>query len=91
MITIRHAVLSSLVLSGFGIALAVPAMAQEMRCDEHLISGDQMKPLSQQEVLEKCGEPTTRIGYQWYYAEQKKILVFNGNGELETIRDNNNE
>ena len=85
------AVSTILLAAGFITGLSLPTMAQEMRCGEHLISGDQMKPLIMQQVLEKCGEPTSKNGYHWYYAEQKKILVFNGNGELETIRDSNDE
>ena len=66
-------------------------MAQEMRCGEELISGDQIEPLLSEQVLEKCGEPTEKDGLKWYYAQQEKVLVFNGNDELETIRDSNDE
>ena len=86
MISIRSAVLSVLT-----VGLAIPVMAQEMRCGEELISGDQIKPLLAEQVLEKCGEPTEKNGFEWYYAQQEKILVFNGNDELETIRDSNDE
>ena len=86
MISIR-----SVVFSVLTVGLAIPVMAQDMRCGEELISGDQIKPLLAEQVLEKCGEPTEKNGYEWYYAEQEKILVFNGNNELETIRDSNDE
>ena len=86
MISIR-----SVVISGLVVGLAIPVMAQEMRCGEELISGDQIKPLLTEQVLEKCGEPTEKNGFEWYYAKQEKILVFNGNNELETIRDSNDE
>ena len=48
---------------------------------------DQIHPLLQSQVLEKCGEPTSKDGYNWYYEEQGKILVFNGNKELDHIQD----
>jgi hypothetical protein len=83
--------IKNLMLSTALIGLALPAMAQEMRCGNHLISGDQIEPLLAEQVVEKCGEPTRKDGYNWYYEEQKKILVFNGNDELETIRDMNQE
>lgn len=34
-----------------------------------------------------CGQPTTQGFERWYYQEQGKILVFNGNGELDHIED----
>jgi hypothetical protein len=81
----------SVVISGLVVGLAIPVMAQEMRCGEELISGDQIEPLLKEQVLEKCGEPTEKDGFKWYYAQQEKVLVFNGNDELETIRDSNDE
>lgn len=83
--------IKKLVLTGALSALAVPAMAQEMRCGDELISGDQPQPLLEEQVLEKCGEPSERNGFNWYYNEQGKILVFNGNAELETIQEMNAE
>lgn len=78
-------------LTGALFALTVPAIAQEMRCGDELISGDQTQPLLEEQVLELCGEPSERNGYNWYYNEQGKILVFNGNAELETIQEMNAE
>ena len=72
-------------------ALALPATANEMRCGNHLISGDQINPLLKVQVLEKCGEPTSKDYDRWYYQEQGKILVFNGNDELDHIEDANEE
>ncbi len=46
----------SVVISGLVVGLAIPVMAQEMRCGEELISGDQIEPLLSEQVLEKCGE-----------------------------------
>ena len=68
-------------------SLAVPALAQEMRCGNRLISGDQINPLLKEQVLQICGEPTSKESERWFYQEQGKILVFNDNGELDHIED----
>jgi hypothetical protein len=65
----------------------LPALAQEMRCGNLLISGDQIHPLLKEQVLKECGEPTSREFNRWYYEAQGKILVFNDNGELDHIED----
>ena len=67
--------------------IAAPTLAQEMRCGSHLISGDQIHPLIKEQVLEMCGEPTEKDYDRWFYQEQHKILVFNGNDELDHIED----
>lgn len=67
--------------------VAVPALAQEMRCGNRLISGDQIEPLLKEQVLQECGEPTSKDYNRWFYQEQGKILVFNGNDELEEIQE----
>ena len=72
---------------GAAATLALPAAANEMRCGNHLISGDQIHPLLKVQVLEKCGEPTSKDYDRWYYQEQGKILVFNANDELDHIED----
>jgi len=68
-------------------AVAVPALAQEMRCGNLLISGDQIQPLLKEQVLAECGEPTSKDYNRWFYQAQGKILVFNDNGELDHIED----
>ena len=68
-------------------AVAIPVAANEMRCGNHLISGDQIHPLLKDQVLAKCGEPTSKEYNRWYYQEQGKILVFNTNDELDHIEN----
>jgi hypothetical protein len=77
------------VLASFAAAsiLAAPALAQEMRCGNQLIAGDQIHPLLKVQVLEMCGEPTDKGFERWYYEEQGKVLVFNGSEELDHIED----
>ena len=41
-------------------------------------------------VLKKCGEPTYRDGYRWYYDRGEAfltVLVFDDNGELAFSKD----
>jgi len=73
------------------VGVATTAVADDMRCGNELISGDQIHPLIKAQVLEKCGEPTDKGYERWYYKEQGKILVFNGNGELDHIEDASEE
>jgi len=75
----------SLLIAAFSIA--VPAFAQDMRCGNNLIQGDQIQPLLKEQVLEMCGEPTEKDYDRWFYQDQHKILVFNGNDELDHIED----
>jgi hypothetical protein len=67
--------------------VTVPALAQEMRCGNLLISGDQIQPLLKEQVLKECGEPTSKEYTRWYYETQGKILVFNDNDELDHIEE----
>jgi hypothetical protein len=67
--------------------VTVPALAQEMRCGNLLISGDQIHPLLKEQVLKECGEPTSKDYNRWYYETQGKILVFNDNDELDHIEE----
>ena len=71
------------------LTFSLPVTANEMRCGEHYISGDQIEPLSREQVVEKCGEPTSTSAAadHWYYEKQGKILVFNSDGKLVTIKD----
>jgi hypothetical protein len=78
-----------IVLASLSASTAV--LAQEMRCGNELIAGDQIHPLIKAQVLEKCGEPTEKDYNRWFYQEQGKILVFNGNDELDHIEDASDE
>ncbi len=71
------------------IMLSAPTLAVEgfMRCGNHLISGEDIEGPTKAEVLEKCGEPTSREGDMWVYEEPGKptrVLHFDG-GRLERI------
>lgn len=74
-------------LASTALVIALPLMADDLQCGDHYISGDQIEPLTREQVVEKCGEPTSKAGYHWYYKKQGKVLVFNSDGALVTIRD----
>ena len=64
------------------------SQAEEIRCSGQLIAGDQMHPVDKEYVLKLCGEPDKVVDYyKWHYNEQRRILVFNSDGALVTIRD----
>jgi hypothetical protein len=77
------------IVASAAVISSLPAIANEMKCGEHYISGGQIEPLSSAQVVEKCGEPTStsEASDHWYYEEQGKILVFNSDRKLQTIRD----
>ena len=67
-----------------------PAFADSTRCGRHVISTGQRKGTDKYEVLKKCGEPTTRAGNTWIYQKKpgsaKKVMVFDGLGNLSSIK-----
>jgi hypothetical protein len=73
------------------LALAFTAqgvMAGSMMCGETVIQDGQLEPVTAEQVLEACGEPTTKELGQWVYArpgELEKTLRFNDEGNLESI------
>ena len=71
--------------------LVIPALAEDMRCGNQIIQDDQMHPLTTDQVLDICGEPSQRDGERWTYQDQRKVLVFNDSGELVAIEDASEE
>ena len=65
------------------------AAAASIRCGNHLLHDAERRGPTKYEVLKKCGEPVERRGHTWIYKRggRTKILQFNGNGVLTTIRD----
>ena len=80
--------LASPVLS---ITLALGAqvvMAGSMMCGDTVIQDGQLEPVTAEQVLAACGEPTTKEFGQWVYAkpgELAKTLRFDDEGNLESI------
>ena len=77
----------SFVLLLFGISTA---MAASIQCGTQIISDDQRNGQTKSEVLELCGEPTSKKMNTWYYKQPDGAtfrLHFNGSGELESIQE----
>jgi hypothetical protein len=73
------------------VALAFAAqgvMAGSMMCGGTVIQDGQPQPVTAEQVLAACGEPTTRDFGQWVYAkpgELDKTLRFDDDGNLQSI------
>jgi hypothetical protein len=73
------------------VALAFGAqgvMAGSMMCGGTVIQDGQLEPVTAEQVLAACGEPTTKEPGQWVYAkpgELAKILRFDDGGDLLSI------
>jgi hypothetical protein len=64
--------------------------AGSIRCQGEIIQDDQIKPLSEAQVREKCGKPAAedfRVLTYKTQANVSKVLRFNDAGELESITE----
>ena len=64
------------------------AMAGSMMCGGTTIQDGELEPVTAEQVLAACGEPTTREFGQWVYAkpgELAKTLRFDTDGNLQSI------
>jgi len=64
------------------------AMVGSMMCGGTVIQDRQLEPVTLEQVLAACGEPTTKEPGQWVYAkpgELAKILRFDDGGDLLSI------
>jgi hypothetical protein len=64
------------------------ALAGSMICGGTVIEDGQLQPVTEEQVLAACGEPTTRELGQWVYAkpgELVKTLRFDDEGNLMSI------
>jgi hypothetical protein len=72
------------------VAVTSTALAESISCGQFMIEDDQTDPVTKNEVLKKCGEPTVERGNDWVYeryGQNTKILHFNDNGGLESISE----
>ncbi len=69
--------------------LAQNTQAASMRCGTYLIQDGKRNATTKYEVLKKCGEPSSRMGYTWVYkiSGRTKYLQFDSSGSLISIRD----
>ena len=79
-------------LAGFwlltGLFLAIPAGAETMRCNGHIIE----KGMTQDEVLQHCGQPdqtNNMAAISWTYLnpghQMKHVVYFYNNGKVERV------
>jgi hypothetical protein len=79
--------------SAFCVALALGtqgAIAELMRCGDTIIDDAQDVPVTQEQVVAACGQPSFRQPGQWIYAqpgELTKILQFTADGNLQSITE----
>lgn len=67
---------------------AQSVVAESMLCGGTVIQDGQPQPVTAEQVLAACGEPTTKEFGQWVYArpgELAKTLRFDDAGNLESI------
>ncbi len=65
-----------------------PALADSMRCGNHIISSGGLHGPGKYEVLKKCGEPAVRSGNTWIYEQHggaRSVVVFDANGSVSRI------
>lgn len=73
-----------------GLLLAGSARAGSMSCGDATITDDQDEGQTSMQILDQCGEPTTRDGDNWIYdrsdiGQGTYILHFNDSGQLDSI------
>jgi hypothetical protein len=75
------------------VTLAVSAqgaMAELMRCGDMVIDDAQEVPVTQEQVLAACGQPSFRQPGQWIYerpGDLTRILEFSADGNLQSITE----
>ena len=63
------------------------AFAGSIRCGGHIFQGGEEQPVLQSQILEKCGEPTSKTYGVWIYVRDNVTytLQFNSDNQLETV------
>jgi len=81
----------SLIIS-LALLFAVNVKADGMRCGSYVIEdGDLHKMMPMDEVIRKCGKPSSREGNMLYYEKKGKKLIFDSEKRLVSINDIKNE
>ena len=73
-----------------GLLLAGSARAGSMSCGDATITDDQDEGQTTMQILDQCGEPTSKDGDDWLYdrsdmGQGTYILHFNDAGQLDSI------
>lgn len=75
-------------LAGLTLLLCANVNADSIRCGTDVIEDEQLQDfVTMEEVIEKCGQPSSREGSTIYYKEKGKRLHFNPEGQLVSIDD----
>jgi hypothetical protein len=61
------------VISLLLLLFAATAQADEVRCGTHVIDPNQDVPLTEDDVLELCGEPDERGMDNWVYGQEGQV------------------
>ncbi len=65
-------------------------LADSISCGQSMIQGGLTDPVTKDEVLQKCGEPSAKEGNDWIYERDggaTAVLHLNDNGDLESISE----
>jgi hypothetical protein len=87
----------ALYIAGFaGMLLAGSAQAVTMTCGDAIVSGGQLDGQFKQQILEQCGEPTSKDGDNWIYDRSDVgqgiyILHFSDSDQLDSIEEQTGE
>lgn len=81
--------ISNIVLSAsMSLMFSITVNADSIRCGSHVIEdADLHKAMSKEEVIKKCGQPSSRKGNMLYYKKKGKRLDFDTNNKLMSIHD----
>jgi hypothetical protein len=71
--------------------LSGTAQAGSITCGDAIITDDQPDGQFKQQILDKCGQPTSKDGDNWLYdrshvAQGIYVLHFNGSGQVDSIK-----
>ena len=78
----------AVLITSITMLFTVSVKADSIRCGSHVIQdGGIHKDVTMEEVLKKCGQPSSRKGSVLYYEKKGKRLDFDGEGRLKAIHD----
>jgi hypothetical protein len=85
-----------LTIAGAGLLLAGTAQAGTMTCGDVFITDDEDEGQTTMQILDQCGEPTSKDGDNWLYDRSDMgqgiyILHFDDAGQLDSIQQQMDE
>lgn len=77
-----------LLTAAITLLLTTNVNADSIRCGSHVIEdADLHKAMTMEEVIKKCGQPSSRKGSMLYYKNKGKRLDFDSNNKLMSIHN----